>query len=330
MQENNKGPDTPLIVVAISSVTILISVFLLLFVDGEWGETGPDFVDDNEVFKGTNGNLKVEHYGATYTVFVKSNEASCSETTVSVMHSGDEYFVKSCDSIMDENGWTHVGVIESDELGNYNVQANYEIAIIEDIAYLDTFPNSIIAGMGLCCFGSLGLLLGLILFVIKKPDISQQNNWQNTSELPLSEEYESIGNQYQAVTTNYAGFWIRFVASFIDGLIIQIPLFGLFFIIGIDLLFTNEGLINFLGVIIQLVYFVYFESSESQATPGKMVCGLVVIGTYGRLTAKHAFGRYLSRFLSIVTLGIGYLIIGFTEKKQGLHDMVADTYVIYK
>ena len=254
MQDNSNGPDKPLIVIAISSVTILISVFLLLFVDGEWGETGPDFVDDNEVFKGTNGNLKVKSYGPTYTVFVRSSEASCSETTVSVTYSGNEYFIKACDSIMDENGWIHVGAIESDEPGNYHVMSNYEIAIIDDFAYFGLLPNSVIAGMGLCCFGSLGLLLGLILFVIKKPDISQQNNWQNTSDLPLSEEYESIGNQYQAVTTSYAGFWIRFVASFIDGLIIQIPLFGLFFIIGIDLLFANEGLINFLGIIIQLVY----------------------------------------------------------------------------
>jgi len=329
MQENSKGPDTPLIVIAISSVGILISVFLLLFVDGEWTETGPDFVDDNAMFKGTNGNLKVESY-ATYTVFVKSSQASCAETTVSVMHSGNEYFVKACDSLMDEYGWTHVGSIDSYESGDHNVQANYEIAIIEDIAYFNLLPTSIIAGMGLCCFGSLGLLLGLILFVVKKPEISQQNTWQIPNESSSPEQYQTIDNQYQTGTTNYAGFWIRFLASFIDGLIVQIPLFALLFIIGIELLFAYEDLINLLGVIVQLAYFVYFESSESQATLGKKACGLIVIGTYGRLTVKHAFGRYLSRFLSLITLGIGYLMIGFTEKKQGLHDMVADTYVIYK
>ena len=326
MQESNKTSDAPLIVIAISSVGILISVFLLFFVDAEWGETGPDFVDDNALFKGTNGNLKVEGYGSTYTVFVRSSQASCTETTVSVMHSGNEYFDKTCDSIMDENSWTHVGVIESDGPGNYHVQANYEIAIIDDIAYFNLFPNSILAGLGLCCFGSIGLLLGLILFVVKKPVISQQN----TNESPFPEESEIIGNQYQTGTTTYAGFWIRVLASFIDGLIIQIPLFAIFFIFGFELIFANETLINFLGIILQLVYMVYFESSESQATPGKMVCGLAVIGTYGRLTVKHALGRYLSRFFSIITLGIGYFIIGFTEKKQGLHDMVADTYVIYK
>ena len=329
MQENNNRPDKPLIVFAISSVVILISVFLLFFVDGEWAETGPDFVDDNAVLKGTNGVLKVESYG-TYTVFVRSSKASCSETTVSVMHSGDEYFVKSCDSLMNENGWTHVGIITAEESGNYQVQANYEIAIISDIAYMNLFPKSIIAGIGLCCLGSLGLLVGLILFVVKKPEISQQNTWQNANESPFSEEYGSIENQYQTGTTNYAGFWIRLLASFIDGLIIQIPLFAIFFIIGFELLFENETFLNLIGILLQLCYFIYFESSESQATPGKMACGIIVIGTYGRLTVKHALGRYFSRLLSMITLGIGYLMIGFTEKKQGLHDKVADTYVIYK
>lgn len=68
-----------------------------------------------------------------------------------------------------------------------------------------------------------------------------------------------------------------------------------------------------------------------QATLGKMALGLKVTAvdggkpTIGRLALREILGR----FVNAITLFIGYIIIAFTEKKQGLHDMMVDTVVIY-
>ena len=80
---------------------------------------------------------------------------------------------------------------------------------------------------------------------------------------------------------------------------------------------------------IQFVYFAYLESSEKQATVGKMVLGLKVTDLNGqRISFARAAGRFLGKFLSSMILGIGYIMAGFTEKKQGLHDMIAGTLVV--
>jgi uncharacterized RDD family membrane protein YckC len=85
------------------------------------------------------------------------------------------------------------------------------------------------------------------------------------------------------------------------------------------------------GVVIQLLYFAYFESSEKQATFGKQALGLIVTDTNGdRITFVKGIVRYLAKIVSGLTLLIGYLIQPFTEKKQALHDMIAGTLVFKK
>ncbi|MGA2933627.1 MAG: RDD family protein [Methanomicrobiales archaeon] len=82
---------------------------------------------------------------------------------------------------------------------------------------------------------------------------------------------------------------------------------------------------------IRWVYFAYMESSPRQATFGKAALGLVVIDGGGhRISFLRATGRWLGKLLSWATLGIGFYLIQFTEKKQGLHDLIADTFVVYK
>jgi len=121
----------------------------------------------------------------------------------------------------------------------------------------------------------------------------------------------------------YAGFWVRFVAFLIDTLIL--------FVIGIviSILFGAGAHSRLLGLLIGWMYFAVMESSPAQATFGKQVLGLVVTDINGQqLTFGRATGRYFAKLLSGLTLLIGYIMAGFTAKKQALHDMIAGTLVI--
>jgi uncharacterized RDD family membrane protein YckC len=140
----------------------------------------------------------------------------------------------------------------------------------------------------------------------------------------------------------YGGFWQRFVAAIIDGIILYIAQAIIFSIFGVSLLKADpdlfaEGIPNswIIAYVItlgmQVAYFVYFESSEKQATLGKQAMGLVVTDIYGeRITMLNAVGRYFSKIPSAMILGIGYFMQPFTQKKQALHDMIAGTLVYRK
>ena len=135
-------------------------------------------------------------------------------------------------------------------------------------------------------------------------------------------------------TTEYGGFWNRFVAFFIDGIIISmaadnlgVVLEGFYRAAG----GTSEGagdLGSFLGLILGWLYYAIMESSAKQATLGKIAMGLVVTDKRGnRLTFGRATARYFAKWLSGIILMIGYIIAAFTEKKEALHDMIAGTIV---
>jgi len=139
------------------------------------------------------------------------------------------------------------------------------------------------------------------------------------------------------VAVRYAGFWSRLVAFVIDGIVLNIAYIVLGFIVGFTygLLFETEEGAEVLGWIISILtswlYYALMESSSAQATLGKMALGVRVTNLDGkRISFGKATVRYLGRFLSAITLGIGYLMIVFTEKKQGLHDMIAGTLVLKK
>jgi uncharacterized RDD family membrane protein YckC len=84
-----------------------------------------------------------------------------------------------------------------------------------------------------------------------------------------------------------------------------------------------------LWLVMPWLYFALMESSSKEGTLGKMAVGLHVTDLEGRrITFGRATGRFFSKMLSGIILGIGYIMAGFTEKKQGLHDMVAGTLVL--
>ena len=71
------------------------------------------------------------------------------------------------------------------------------------------------------------------------------------------------------------------------------------------------------------------ESSEKQATLGKMALGIKVTDGQGqRITFGRATGRFFAKIISRLPLCIGFIIAGFTARKQALHDMIADTLVV--
>lgn len=157
---------------------------------------------------------------------------------------------------------------------------------------------------------------------------------------------------------NYAGFWLRFAAYIIDrfiisviGLIIAIPsvLIIVSMAIGLDKVSDLEDLLadgNLLkvGVIVGIIilisllslvttwlYYALFESSKQGGTPGKMAVNIKVTTYEGeRLSFARATGRYFARIITNMTLLVGYIMVGFTEKKQALHDILANCVVIRK
>jgi uncharacterized RDD family membrane protein YckC len=121
---------------------------------------------------------------------------------------------------------------------------------------------------------------------------------------------------------HYAGFWIRFLAIFIDGIILNI-------VGGILGRLLGPGIGGFLSLCINIAYFIYFIGSSGQ-TPGKMVCGIKVINADGSsLDYQKAFLRWLGYIVSTLTLLIGYIIAGFDDEKRALHDRIFETRVIY-
>jgi uncharacterized RDD family membrane protein YckC len=133
----------------------------------------------------------------------------------------------------------------------------------------------------------------------------------------------------------YAGFWLRVAASLVDGLILTGvgmvvgAVVGLFYglIAGSEEGAETLGLI--VGVLVRWVYFAVMESSVHQATLGKLALGLKVTDLNGDpISFSRASGRHFGKLLSALTLGAGYLMVAFTERKQGLHDIMASCLVI--
>jgi uncharacterized RDD family membrane protein YckC len=142
----------------------------------------------------------------------------------------------------------------------------------------------------------------------------------------------------------YAGFWRRAAAFAIDTMILSLifTIFASFYPeklvifpqepdqLGLMLpQFTLAGfLLLFFGM---WIYYGVCEASAWQATPGKRVLRLYVVDMLGRpLTFWGASGRYLARRVSDLTFLVGYVVAGFTAKKQALHDLISGCLVLRK
>ena len=151
----------------------------------------------------------------------------------------------------------------------------------------------------------------------------------------------------------YAGFWLRVVAALIDSVIVSIALcvlfVPLFFLTGAGALLSGMAVrhgqpdpaivISFvatilvfalLSVLAQWLYHAYLESGEKQGTWGKQALGLYVTDLMGNpVTFGRASGRFFAKIVTgMIPLGIGYIMAGFTERRQALHDMIASCLVL--
>ncbi len=130
----------------------------------------------------------------------------------------------------------------------------------------------------------------------------------------------------------YGGFWVRFAAYFVDGIIIGIGsvlvavAWGL--IVGWQSVSESSDLLPLVLIVLGQLYHAYFVSSEKMATPGKRLCGLYVTNLEGRrLSFGRAMWRNMAALFSYLTFYIGFFMAGFTERKQALHDKLAGTVV---
>jgi uncharacterized RDD family membrane protein YckC len=131
-------------------------------------------------------------------------------------------------------------------------------------------------------------------------------------------------------TSMYAGFWRRVAAFLLDGLILGVVTLPLNLAFGGDDGYTaaSSG-VQSISTVLGWLYYALMESSAKQATLGKMALGIIVTDLEGRrIGFGKATGRYFAKILSFLILGIGFLMIAFTQRKQGLHDILAGTLVI--
>jgi len=163
--------------------------------------------------------------------------------------------------------------------------------------------------------------------------------------LPAGEEAKSVvattarPAEAPLAAAEKAGFWIRAVAASLDmlavGLLESVLGSLLVRIGGIEPALTSpEGrlltmVVAAFGMVLGYAYRVFFIGHCGQ-TPGKMAVRIKVVRTdgteldYTRALLREVVGKFLSKII----LGIGYLMVAFDARKQGLHDKIADTYVI--
>ncbi len=141
----------------------------------------------------------------------------------------------------------------------------------------------------------------------------------------------------------YAGFWKRGAAFFIDAVIIMFPqaflgnIFGTAFVNRMSSVDPIQEYIGYtlwaqiIAFVVAWVYMAGMESSSFQASIGKLLLGIRVVGKDGgRISFARATGRFWGRILSVLVAGLGLLAIAVSKKKQALHDMMADCFVVNK
>ncbi len=154
----------------------------------------------------------------------------------------------------------------------------------------------------------------------------------------------------------YAGFWLRLVAYLLDSILMGaaiVPLFIVFVLMTgaaahlhnlgdfprngqppdpalVAAMFSLIFTLAAVAILITWLYHAYFESSAWQGTPGKKVMSIYVTDLNGqRLSFLHATGRFFSKIVTgLIPFALGYIMAGFTERKQALHDMIAGTLVV--
>jgi uncharacterized RDD family membrane protein YckC len=185
------------------------------------------------------------------------------------------------------------------------------------------------------------------------PECEEKNEDSETTCKNCGYELRSHPSAQPRLLT-YAGFWSRLMACIIDAIILSVVDFTIVVFVAVgttdmdfsyyelylnsidwyNLLFSTTDwsaiLYSAISIILALFYYAIMESSPSQATFGKQVIGIIVTNQEGkRISFKRAFMRHICKVITGSLFYIGYLTIIFSEKKQGLYDMIVGTVVVY-
>lgn len=144
-----------------------------------------------------------------------------------------------------------------------------------------------------------------------------------------------MGTSLAASDYRYAGFWWRFVAALIDGVIGTVIGMVVGAVIGFQMgsgdatIDAIKAVSSVVGMVVNWLYFAISESSPMSGTLGKYLLGIRVVDENGdRIGFGRATGRYFGKILSALILCVGFLMAGWTRRKQALHDMIAGCLVV--
>lgn len=155
----------------------------------------------------------------------------------------------------------------------------------------------------------------------------------------------------------FAGFWVRFLATWIDTAVLIVPLGFIVYLLSggqwLDfsdfshsLNVAQEG--NMLAALQSMPHAnlqweslfeltiaavtIFFWKRWAGATPGKKMLGIHVVDaeTYNEINNKQAIIRYIGYIISTIPLAVGFLMVAFRKDKRALHDLLAETVVIYR
>ncbi len=128
----------------------------------------------------------------------------------------------------------------------------------------------------------------------------------------------------------YAGFGIRLVAALIDGILLGIVGYILGFLLGLMFGDNATPVVSLLGWIISIGYYVVYQEKQGQ-TIGKKAMKIKVVTFDGKTPTMFIFflREVIGKFISAIILLIGYFMVIWDARKQGLHDKIASTYVVY-
>ena len=167
---------------------------------------------------------------------------------------------------------------------------------------------------------------------------------QEIEKMPLPPPMSKKGSATPApvpgavVAVEPAGFWIRVAATLLDSLVFAV-VFGVLFVLGIGMAFvlppeiaiTLSSLLSIVGMLgVSFLLYFYYPAVKGQ-TPGKKLLGLWIYSDETPPGRGLGYGKAALRFVGHAvcsfTFSLGYVMVAFTSKKQGLHDLIAKTYV---
>lgn len=157
--------------------------------------------------------------------------------------------------------------------------------------------------------------------------LTKNGVWERSGAYRAFSPYESGDRSDDRLPMpDYAGFWRRVLALLVDALILILPTMLISRILLGEYDADDNNWVDFL---VMLLYKSLMESSSKQATLGKMLIGIKVTDEDGdRISFGRAAGRHFASILSGIILFIGFMMAGWTEKKQALHDFIAKTLVV--